>query len=189
MQTDPFDHSSYDLLTGPVPGLSPEALTKARLKWFNVPKGFGFVVLDGEDVDAFLHITTLQRASLPVPGEGTEILCVVDRGPRGAHVVHIERVLFITESTPSDAPLPSPPPPEGGIAVQGSVKWYKPDKGFGFVVPDDGMKDVFVHKSCLDRHGLEMLEAGQRIHMLVRLVPKGREAISIELRDDGAAHA
>ena len=40
--------------------------------------------------------------------------------------------------------------------MEGTVKWYKPDKGFGFIIPQDGLKDVFVHQSCLEKHGLEL---------------------------------
>ena len=63
----------------------------------------------------------------------------------------------------------------------GAVKWYKPDKGFGFVVPDDGKKDIFIHKTCLERHGIEHLPEGQRVTMTVRNVPKGREVIDFNL--------
>jgi CspA family cold shock protein len=60
--------------------------------------------------------------------------------------------------------------------MAGTVKWFKPDKGFGFITADDSAKDVFVHKSVLRRCGLNQLEAGQRVSMKVQQVDKGREA-------------
>ena len=72
----------------------------------------------------------------------------------------------------------------GFNGMSGVVKWYKPDKGFGFVIPDDGQKDVFVHKTCLEKHGVEVLIPGQRIKMAVKDVPKGREAVTIEVDSD-----
>jgi CspA family cold shock protein len=60
--------------------------------------------------------------------------------------------------------------------MSGTVKWFKPDKGFGFVTADDASKDVFVHKSVLRRCGLLQLEAGQRVQMRVQDASKGREA-------------
>lgn len=45
----------------------------------------------------------------------------------------------------------------------GTVKWFNPSKGFGFVQPEDGSKDVFVHISAVERAGLRTLEEGQRI--------------------------
>lgn len=67
------------------------------------------------------------------------------------------------------------------LEMSGTVKWFKPDKGFGFVTADDASKDVFVHKSVLRRCNLMQLEAGQRVHMRVQEAPKGREATWISL--------
>jgi CspA family cold shock protein len=63
--------------------------------------------------------------------------------------------------------------------MSGTVKWFKADKGFGFITADDSEKDVFVHKSVLRRCGLDELEAGQRVQMKVQEVEKGREAVWI----------
>ncbi len=45
----------------------------------------------------------------------------------------------------------------------GTVKWYNPDKGFGFIQPDDGSKDAFVHVSAVERAGMSGLREGQKI--------------------------
>jgi cold shock protein len=45
----------------------------------------------------------------------------------------------------------------------GTVKWFNPSRGFGFIQPDDGSKDVFVHVSALERSGLEQLLEGQKV--------------------------
>jgi cold shock protein len=46
---------------------------------------------------------------------------------------------------------------------QGTVKWFNPQKGFGFIQPDDGSKDVFVHVSAVERSGLTGLNEGQKV--------------------------
>ena len=84
----------------------------------------------------------------------------------------------------TDVPVAAPrqPTPSGPTEeMSGTVKWFKTDKGFGFVAPDDGGKDVFVHKSVVSRLGLMTLEAGQRLKMTIHTASKGREALSIEL--------
>ena len=47
--------------------------------------------------------------------------------------------------------------------VKGTVKWFNDQKGFGFIQPDDGSKDVFVHISAVERAGLRSLKEGQKI--------------------------
>jgi CspA family cold shock protein len=49
----------------------------------------------------------------------------------------------------------------------GTVKWFNPTKGFGFIQPDSGGKDVFVHISAVQRAGMETLEEGQRLEFQV----------------------
>ncbi|MEC7701865.1 MAG: cold shock domain-containing protein [Pseudomonadota bacterium] len=156
-----------------------ETDVEVKLKWFNQPKGFGFVVPNDKDVDAFLHITTLQKAEIQNIGEGAVLICDIGYGSKGAMVRAVKAML--------DAGLmPGENSEElvqksGFNGMEGTVKWYKPDKGFGFVIPDDGKKDVFVHKTCLEKHDIDSLIPGQRIKMAVKDVPKGREAVTIEL--------
>ena len=73
----------------------------------------------------------------------------------------------------------------GGVEVdiEGSVKWFNADKGFGFVVCEDGEKDVFLHISVVERAGLRTVDEGQRLAMKVVRTQKGREAISLTLKD------
>ncbi|KQO67436.1 MULTISPECIES: cold shock domain-containing protein [unclassified Methylobacterium] len=67
--------------------------------------------------------------------------------------------------------------------MTGTVKWYDPAKGFGFVSVNDGGKDVFVHRSALSRAGLDSLAEGQQVVLGVVEGQKGREAQSINVDD------
>ena len=69
------------------------------------------------------------------------------------------------------------------VEMNGTVKWYDPAKGFGFVSVNDGGKDVFVHRSALSRAGLESLAEGQQVTLAVVDGQKGREAQSINVED------
>lgn len=66
-------------------------------------------------------------------------------------------------------------------SVQGTVKFFDAAKGYGFITPDDGGKDVFVSARTLGRVGLTTLENNQRVKMLVRMGQKGPMADSVEL--------
>ncbi|WP_119342623.1 cold-shock protein [Facilibium subflavum] len=64
--------------------------------------------------------------------------------------------------------------------IQGTVKFFNSAKGFGFIQPDDGHKDVFVHMSNLDAVG-GYLQDGQRVLFETQQGKKGPEAINVEL--------
>lgn len=66
-----------------------------------------------------------------------------------------------------------------GEEVRGVVKWYNAEKGFGFVTPESGGRDVFVHASALERSGMRALAEGQAVVLTVVQGRKGPEAESV----------
>ena len=60
--------------------------------------------------------------------------------------------------------------------AQGTVKWFNADKGFGFIAPDDGTKDVFVHHSAIKADGYRNLEENQRVEFTASQGAKGPQA-------------
>jgi cold shock protein len=58
----------------------------------------------------------------------------------------------------------------------GTVKWFNPTRGFGFIQPDDGSKDVFVHISALERSDLDGLQEGQKLQFEVERGQNGKLA-------------
>jgi CspA family cold shock protein len=61
----------------------------------------------------------------------------------------------------------------------GRVKWFNSEKGFGFIVPDDGSDDVFVHFSAITMEGYKTLEEGERVSYEVTQGPKGPQAANV----------
>lgn len=177
----------------------PGTPAKATVKWFNPEKGFGFVSPTDGSGDAFLHVSALQAAGLDAVGEGATMECEIGQGQKGRQVVRVTSVDTST-ATPSRARRGPPGGPGdrpgggpgggGGMMNQplseptemtGTVKWYQPEKGFGFVSVGDGGKDVFVHTSVLKRFNIASLEPDQQVRMTVVATPKGREATAIWL--------
>jgi len=62
----------------------------------------------------------------------------------------------------------------------GTVKWFNESKGFGFITPDDGSKDVFVHFSAITSEGFRTLAEGQQVTFDVEDGPKGPQATNVQ---------
>ncbi len=164
--------------------LSGTAPIKGTVKWFNTAKGFGFVTLeDGQD--AFCHASALTNLQSPNLPQGATIICEVQQGQRGLQVINVHSVdLSTAEAQPMRGPRPprerAPSGPSGPMG-DGKVKFFNEQKGFGFVVPDDGTTDVYVHASALRRSGIPTLATDQRIRFSTRQGMKGIEVDRIEL--------
>jgi CspA family cold shock protein len=63
--------------------------------------------------------------------------------------------------------------------AQGTVKWFNGDKGFGFITPDEGDKDLFVHYSEIQGSGYRSLEENQRVQFEVGQGAKGPQAVGV----------
>jgi len=62
----------------------------------------------------------------------------------------------------------------------GTVKWFNESKGFGFITPDDGGKDLFAHFSAIEGEGFKTLQENQKVSFEVTTGPKGDQAVSIK---------
>lgn len=63
--------------------------------------------------------------------------------------------------------------------AQGTVKWFNADKGFGFIAPEDGSSDVFVHYSEIQSNGYRSLQENQRVEFEIGQSPKGPQATAV----------
>jgi CspA family cold shock protein len=159
--------------------------TGAVVKWFNGEKGFGFVEVEGGSGDAFLHVSVLQRAGADTVAPGANLRVRVGPGQKGQQVTEVLEIKEGTAPPPSRSggmgggPRFAAPPPGAGEEMRGIVKWYNPQKGFGFVTPESGGKDVFIHATALERSGMPPLAEGQTVTMTVVQGRKGPEAATV----------
>ena len=153
-----------------------------KIKWFNRSKGFGFIVPNDGSADVFLPLAVLERSGYSEAPDGASISFEWVQGPKGRAAIQVididmsSAVLRETraprrERQESDGPTES---------LDGVVKWYDPARGFGFVIPNDGGKDIFVHVTALRRAGIDNLQPGQTVRMQVAQAARGREAVAIE---------
>lgn len=182
------------------PALQPDAPTLARapcgpdrteagtialagvVKWFDVGKGYGFIVPDNGMSDIFLHSTCLRRDGFTFACKGCRVAVEAVPGPRGWQAA---RVLSLDASAvPARPELPAPVIASVGPFERARVKWINRIRGFGFLTRGEGTPDIFLHVEMLRRCGLSELRAGQLVLVRVGQGPKG--AMAAELRPEDA---
>ena len=154
------------------------------VKWFDVAKGFGFIVPDNGMQDVLLHVTCLRRDGYQTILEGTRIVALIQKRERGYQAF---RILSMDQST-AVHPSQMPPvrthvqvTPTSGLE-RALVKWFNRTKGFGFLTRGEGTEDIFVHMETLRRFGLTELRPGQTV--LVRFGPGDKGLMAAEIHPD-----
>ena len=163
---------------------------RALVKWFMPTKGYGFLEPEDGSADLFCHMTAVQASGRDTLPEGAAVTCEIvqgDRGPQVSSILSVEppagRPGPADRSRSFDARYAAPQtdaPPPADMALPGTVKFFDPARGFGFIVPDGAAAEVFVHASVLFRSGMTDLLPGQHVFVRAESVPRGLQATQIE---------
>ena len=143
------------------------SLPTGTVKWFNATKGYGFIEPDDGSNDVFVHVSAIERAGLAALREGQRVDFATRPGRDGRLSAE-----DLSVSTPTDDG--AAPAPHNADLQTGTVKWFNTTKGYGFIEPDDGSNDVFVHVRAVERAGLGTLRDGQRVSFAPRAGRDGR---------------
>ncbi len=157
------------------------AVSEGTVRWFDADRGFGFIALGQEAEDLYVHASEIvSNDAMKLLREGQVVEFEIGEGDRGPQA----RRVRVTADQAADAPL----------GVLGTVAWYEPAKGYGFITPDGGGAQIFVHSSAIVGGGL--VSEGQRVAFLVvdgekgpqadHLLPLGAQAAQQAVAADGA---
>jgi CspA family cold shock protein len=168
-------------------------MASGTVKFFNGNKGFGFISPNNGGEDVFVHISAVERAGLSGLNDGDQVNFELEQDRRSGRMSATDLVVTGAGDPSARSSAPRAPRPDrfggggGGYGDRGGgygggaprsggggsrdsagsgsgvVKWFNSTKGFGFIQPNDGGGDVFVHISAVEQAGLRGLDEGQAV--------------------------
>lgn len=159
---------------------NPIVRMKGMVKWFDLKRGYGFVVPESGEKDVLLHLSTILRDKAEVPREGAVVSFMYQRREKGLQCMQVLAVdnstAVIGDRTP---PVPAPQWQSEELPWHNAtVKWFNPVIGYGFAAPADE-KDIFIHKKTLRACGMTELQTDQVIQVRWFESSKGRQASAV----------
>ncbi|MEP5757900.1 MAG: hypothetical protein ABJ327_01060 [Litoreibacter sp.] len=145
----------------------------ATVKWFNAREGYGFITLDKQDLDAFLSLTVVEQYGLGTVYDKQVLKCTVAESARGWQVTELTSVDDVAVPNKADEPSKT--------LMMAKVTFYNAAKGFGFLKPEDGSRDILLPRRTLAQLGLSDIDEGRTVLVEAEMQFKGPVAVALEM--------
>jgi CspA family cold shock protein len=145
------------------------------VKWYSYKKGYGFITSPECKNDILVHFSALDAANIRNLRPGDKLTVEITETASG---IQAKRVIAFEDATYS-------PHNSQSFQIIGKLKWFNRVKGFGFVLPEQGGEEIFVHATIFQRANLMGLQPGEAVEVSVIRGPKGLEATNIKEPDSG----
>lgn len=160
------------------------------VKWFDIGRGYGFIIPDNGLPDILVHLSCLKRDGFDAPLEGSRIACEVVARQKGFQCLRVLNVDHSTAIHPVERKVRTHnTAPVSSGWMRARVKWFNRTRGFGFVSEGEGLGDIFVHMEILRKTGI--IELVPDTWVYVKYGDSNRGKLAVEVRNSlegGPAH-
>ncbi|MBN9564534.1 MAG: CspA family cold shock protein [Alphaproteobacteria bacterium] len=140
------------------------------VKWYSYKKGYGFITSTDCQNDILIHFSALDAANIRNLRPGDKLQFETNETPSG---LQVKRVIAFEDGNNTTHNAQT-------FNIIGKLKWFNRVKGFGFVVPEDGTEEIFIHATIFQRANLLGILPGTKLEVITIRGPKGLEATSIK---------
>jgi cold shock protein len=155
------------------------------VKWFDVARGYGFIIPDNGIADILLHLSCLKRDGFDAPLEGSRVVCEAVQRQKGIQCLRVLDVDHSTAIHPVERPSRTHQNVEADAKwTRVKVKWFNRTRGFGFAAESDNGPDIFIHMEVLRKTAIAEIEPDQWIWVRFGDGPKGKMAAEVRLSLD-----
>lgn len=156
--------------------MTEDSVVVGVVKWFDLAKGFGFVVAEGVSEDILLHANVVREAGRTSVAAGDQVEVTTAQTPRGVQATQLLSVTEVSSVDQGDHPMT---PSVDEDIKPARLKWFDKSKGYGFLNAFGESEDIFVHVDTMRVGGMMEAIVGEAMCVVVAHGAKGASATAV----------
>lgn len=156
--------------------MTEDSVVDGVVKWFDLAKGFGFVVAEGVSEDILLHANIVREAGRTAVAAGDHVQVTTAQTPKGVQATQLISVTEVAPMEQSDQPMV---PSVDEDILPARLKWFDKTKGYGFLNAFGQGEDIFVHVDTMRLGGMMEAAVGEAMCVVIARGAKGASATAV----------